>query len=335
MTPLPTAIRTVRWMVRDTFRQSLSTKLFWVMLGITVLATVFCLGVQVENDTPPTRHPFETREVLTKQEAERVGWDKVKESGIRVISGEMKLGFGLFTVELGRNRFDAVRYLQLWFAGVLADNMGVLLALLWTAGFLPTFLEPQSVTVLLAKPVSRTALFVGKYLGVVLFVTLQAILFVAGTWLGLGIATGVWHAAYWAAVPILVVHFAVFYAVSAMLAVTTRSTVVAAFGTLLFWLLCWLMNTMHHQLATQPLANLSPAASFLMDAGYWMLPKPLDFNGLFFNAMDAGNFVMPVPEFQSFQVQGQFRPELSVLSSLAFAVVVLAVSAYEFRKMDY
>jgi len=335
MTSMPSAIRTVRWMVRDTFRQSLSTKLFWVMLGITVVATIFCLGVRVENDTPRPTHPDELKLVITKAEAERVGWDKVKAEGLRVVSGEMTLGFGLFTVEIGRNRFDSVRYLQLWFAGVLADNIGVLLALLWTAGFLPTFLEPQSVTVLLAKPVSRWALLLGKYLGVVLFVALQATLFVGGTWFALGISTGVWHAAYWAAVPILVVHFAVFYAFSAFLAVGTRSTVVAAFGTVLFWFLCWLMNTMHHQLATQPLPNMSAAAGFLLDAGYWMLPKPLDFNGLFFAVMGAENFAMPVPEFQAFQVQGHFQAELSVLSSLAFAGVMLAIAANEFRKLDY
>ena len=336
MTTMPTAIRTVRWMVRDTFRQSLSTKLFWVMLGITVLATIFCLGVQIDKDTPPTTHPYDLKLVFTKQQALEIGEEAVKAGGYRVISGEMKLGFGLFTVpEIARNRLDSVRYLQIWFAGILADNAGVLLALLWTAGFLPTFLEPQSVTVLLAKPVPRWALLVGKYLGVVLFVALQATLFVAGTWLALGISTGVWHAAYWAAVPILIVHFAVFYAFSAFLAVCTRSTVVAALGTLLFWFLCWVTNTVHHQLAAVPQENLSPAAGFLLDAGYWCLPKPLDFNGLFFEAMDAATFSMPVPEFQAFQVHGHFQPELSVLSCLAFAAVTLAIAANEFRKMDY
>ena len=48
MNALPTAIRAVRWMVRDTFRQSLASKLFWVVLGITALCTVFCLGMRVE-----------------------------------------------------------------------------------------------------------------------------------------------------------------------------------------------------------------------------------------------------------------------------------------------
>ena len=38
---------------------------------------------------------------------------------------------------------DAVHFVQTWLAGWIADTAGILLALLWTAGFLPTFLEPR------------------------------------------------------------------------------------------------------------------------------------------------------------------------------------------------
>jgi len=65
-------------------------------------------------------------------------------------------------------------------------------------------------------------------------------------WVALGIATGVFDARYLFAVPVLLLHFAVFYSFSAMLAVWTRSTVVCVFGTLLFWVLCWGMNFGRH-----------------------------------------------------------------------------------------
>jgi hypothetical protein len=35
------------------------------------------------------------------------------------------------------------------------------------------------------------------------------------------------------------------------------------------------------------------------------------------------------------QDKGQFMPELSVLSSVLFAVGILAIAAREFRQMDY
>jgi ABC-type transport system involved in multi-copper enzyme maturation permease subunit len=236
---------------------------------------------------------------------------------------------------VAKSRADSVRLLQLWLAGVLADTAGVLLALIWTAGFLPTFLEPHAVTVLLAKPAPRWALLVGKYLGVVLFVALQAVLFVAGTWFGLGVSTGVWDGSYWFAVPLLVANFAVFYAVSALLAVCTRSTVVCVFGTLLFWVLCWAVNFTHHRVVGFDVQGLTPLTSFLLDAAYWTLPKPLDLSGLFFDALRARDFSVPVPELEAVNARGLFQPELAVLTSLAFAAGVLALAAYEFRKTDY
>lgn len=333
MIPVPTAIRTVRWMVRDTFRQSVSTKLFWVMLGLTGLCTAFCLGLSVTGTEAEDRvkHPDELPTYMPKRQAD----DTVRAEGIRVTGGEVSLGFGLFKFEVTKSKADSVRLVQLWLAGVLADTAGVLLALLWTAGFLPGFLEPHAVTVLLAKPAPRWSILAGKYAGVVLFVGLQAVLFVAGTWLAIGIATGVWDGAYWFAVPLLVVNFAVFYAFSAFLAVCTRSTVVSVFGTLLFWLLCWTMNFTHHRVVGFDVQGLTPVAGFLVEAGYWTLPKPLDLSGIFFDAMRAQDYSAPVPELDAVKARGAFHPGWSVVTSLLFAAGLLAVAAHEFRHMDY
>jgi ABC-type transport system involved in multi-copper enzyme maturation permease subunit len=328
---LPTAIRTVRWMVRDTFRQSLASKLFWVMLALTGLCSLFCLSISVTGDREPPRHPFQLPTYMPRFEDS----EAVRKEGIRIVSGEVSLGFGLFKFEVAKHRTDSVKLIQLWMAGVLADTVGVLLALLWTAGFLPTFLEPQSITVLLAKPAPRWSLLAGKYLGVIGFVALQATLFVAGTWTALGVSTGVWDPIYWFAAPLLIVNFAVFYAISAFLAVCTRSTVVCVFGTLLFWVLCWAMNMTHHHLVGFEVKGVAPASSLLVETGYWVLPKPLDMSGVFFDAMQAQNYSTPVPQLSAVKARGRFHPELSVCASLAFSLVLLAISAFEFRKTDY
>lgn len=331
MNSLPIAIRTIRWMVRDTFRQSLATRLFWVMLGLTMLCSVFCLSVSVTGDDQREKHPDELPLYMPKSQATPT----VVNEGIRVAGGEVSLGFGLFKFQVSKSRTDSVKLIQLWLAGILADTAGVLLALLWTAGFLPGFLEPHAVTVLLAKPAPRWSILAGKFVGVVLFVALQSVLFVGGTWFALGSATGVWDGWYWFAVPLLVVNFAVFYAFSALLAVCTRSTVVCVFGTLLFWLLCWAMNFTHHRVIGFDVAGISPMATMLIEAGYWMLPKPLDMSGIFFEAMNAKDYSAPVPELEAIQAKGAFHPELSVVASLLFGVGVLALAAYEFRTMDY
>lgn len=326
MSATPVAIRTLRWMVRDTFRQSLASRLFWVMLGITALCTLLALSTTVTGTDDREKHPYELPLYMPRGQ----GAD-----GVPAPQGGVTLGFGLFTYPVAKTRADSVRELQVWLAGILADTAGVLLALLWTAGFLPTFLEPHAVTVLLAKPPGRWALLVGKYAGVVAFVGLHATLFVFGTWVGLGVSTGVWDARYWLAVPLLVTNFAVFYSFSAFLAVCTRSTVVAVFGTLLFWVLCWAMNFTHLRLIAAPPEGISAFGSFVVEAGYWFLPKPLDLSGIFFEAVNAHGYSAPVPELQAAREKGQFHPELSVLASLAFAFGALLLSAYEFRKMDY
>jgi hypothetical protein len=317
-------------MVRDTFRQSLASRLFWVMLGITVLCTVFCLGISVDAPGERPRHPDEIPDRLPKGFDPNAAAEGIPESG-----GTMSLGFGLVEFRVPKFRDDAVRYFQVWLAGIVADTVGVMLALLWTAGFLPTFLEPHAVTVLLAKPAPRWSLLVGKYLGVVLFVAIQATLFVGGTWLAMGLSTGVWDARYWLAVPLLVISFAVFYSFSAFLAVVSRSAVVAIFGTLLFWILCWAMNdTRLRVIAFQP-AGVTASSSLLVETGYWVLPKPFDMSAIFFDVMKAGDYVMPFPEVDAAKEKNAFHPELSVLASLAFAGVILLMAAYEFRKTDY
>ena len=101
---------------------------------------------------------------------------------------------------------------------------------------------------------------------------------VGGTYLALGISTGVWDVVYLLCVPMLLLHFAIFYSFSTLLAVCTRSTVACVFGSILFWFLCWGMNFGRHAMVA--VAADAPGVSTGMHAsvevGYWVLPKPAD-----------------------------------------------------------
>jgi ABC-type transport system involved in multi-copper enzyme maturation permease subunit len=332
----PTAILIVRWLVYVTFRQALASRLFWVTAGVSGLCILLCLSVRVTGAPPLPTEPWEARYRLPREEVARLGPGKA--DGVDPASSELKVLFGAVRVQYRHYGEDAIQFIQLLLAGFVADTAGILLALIWTAGFLPGFLEPASATVLLAKPVPRWSLLVGKYLGVLGFVTLQAVFFVGGTWLALGASTGVWTPLYLLSVPILLVHFAVFFSVSAGLAVCTRSTVVSMVGALAFWLLCWGTNTGWHvcQLAGTSGAGTAPAwAHPLLGAGYWLLPKPADLNGLLFDALHADKFFGQFLNFHTLQSRGLLHLELSILTSLLFAAGVLALSVYRFAKTDY
>jgi hypothetical protein len=330
---------TLSWLVRDTFRQSLSNGLFWVLLAASGLCVLVCASIGVQGDRPLDSAVSERADFLPR--AERAAHDPalLERDGVAVVSGDLTLAFGAVSVPLDREARGAVRFVQLVLAGGVADTLGLLLALVWTAGFLPAFLDPRSVTVLLARPAPRWLLLLGKYVGVLAFVLVQAVIFVIGTWLALGWRTGIWEAAYLWTVPLLLLHFAIFFGFSLLLAVCTRSTVVCVIGTIGFWLLCWGLNYGRHAaLAAEQVAPEGAFASqlvWLVDASYWIFPKPADMGLLLFDALGAGEHFQRLFDDATLEQAGGVSLALSVATSLAFTAYLLVASAREFQTADY
>ena len=331
---LPAVIFALRCFTRDTFRQAWASRLSWLMLGISATFIAVCLTVGVRGAVDLNRGG-EPHDFLPANDALAPA-ARASNQGVEVIGGEFTIFFGVIRVPLGRDAGDAVRFVQLLLAGGVADTLGILLALVWTAGFLPTFLDRDFAPVLLAKPVPRWALLVGKYLGVLAFVAFQAAVFVGGTWFALGLRTGIWHGTYLLCVPVLLAHFAVFFGFSALLAVCTRSTVVCVFGSLVFWFACWVMNYGRHVAVLLPeSAGASPALVALADVGYWVLPKPADMGYVLFDTLGAGKSFRAPEAFVALSTRGAFYPLLSLLTSLAFAVGTLAAAAWGLARTDY
>lgn len=331
---LPAVVYALRWFIRDTFRQAWASRLSGLMLGVSTVVVLVCLSVSVQGG------------IALERGGERVDFlpasDPLADSarngprGVDVINGELTLFFGTIHVPLGRDARDSVRFLQSLLAGGIADSLGVLLAIVWTASFLPTFLAPDGVSVLLAKPVPRWVLLGGKYLGVLGFVTFQTALFVGGTWLAFALKTDVWDMGYLLCLPLLVLHFAIFFGVSVFLAVCTRSTIVCILGSLLFWFLCWAMNYGRHAAVVAADADSgSPLFLVLSEAGYWTLPKPADLSIILFDALQAGSSFQRLGAFEAVDNQGMFHPLPSILTSLIFAFVLLILSVRVFARTDY
>lgn len=325
-------------LAKDTFLQSRAQGIFWALLGISAVCIALCLSVGVSKDAPLAA-AGENVDFLPRNDPDARDTEKVASSGVGVLSGELTLAFGAIRVPLARDVRSAVHSLQLALANGVADTLGVLLALVWTAGFLPRFLDGQAVSVLLAKPTPRWCLLLGKYVGVLLFVLVQASIFVLGTWLALGVKTGIWDTPYLLSIPCLLLHFAVFFGFSALLAVCTRSTVVCVFGSIAFWALCWIANYGRHALAAEVHRDsdsfFGDGLTALLETTYWVLPKPADFGIMLSNALEAGELFAQPLAYIGVQNSGDFHPWLSVLASAAFAIVALAAAARQFESMDY
>jgi ABC-type transport system involved in multi-copper enzyme maturation permease subunit len=326
---------TIGWMIRDTFRQSLASGIFWVLLTVSLISILVCTSVSVVGSTSLAA-PGEQPEFLNPEDPDA---KIAKEDGVAVISGQLMLGFGALEVPLARDARSAVYALELILAGGVADTAGLLLALVWTAGFLPAFLDRRNISVLLAKPAPRWCLLAGKYCGVLAFVLVQSIFFVVGTWLALGCRTGVWDASYLLTIPLLLLHFAIFFSFSMLLAVVTRSTVVCVFGSIVFWLMCWGMNYGRHMLAMGDKvagdSKFSNSVMWMADIGYWILPKPGDLSMLLFDALDASQYFRSALDMHAVANAGFFSLWLSVLTSLAFTAYMLVAAARQFATTDY
>jgi ABC-type transport system involved in multi-copper enzyme maturation permease subunit len=339
MTPYFDFAATTWWMVRDTFRQSRATGLFWIVLGISVLCILICLSASIDGTSELTNPGETTPNFIPRHDPAAKNPIKVAEDGVSIATGDISFGFGAVTVPLARDARHAVRAVELMLAAGVADTMGLLLTLVWTAGFLPAFLDRRHVAVLLAKPAPRWWLLAGKYLGVLTFVAAQSVVFVGGTWFALGLKTGIWDVQYWLCVPLLMLHFAIFFSFSLLLAVCLRSTVLCVFGSIAFWILCWGMNYGRHALALAtkmaPDSQFSPAVGWLTDLGYWILPKPADLSLLLFDALDAQAFYHPLFDSAALSQAGFFSLTLSIVSSLAVTAYFLVASARQWTATDY
>jgi ABC-type transport system involved in multi-copper enzyme maturation permease subunit len=263
---LPESLFVIWCMVRDTFRQSLASRTFWLTVALIGLCILLCLSVRLVGFTATT--PAGEIERVTPSGAPFIGQTNQR--------GYMEVAFGLIRVDMPRDAADMTSYLHELLALYLGGVIGMLLIVLWTSGFLPEFLDPRSAALLLAKPVPRWALLLGKYVGVVCFVILQICFFVLGTWAALGIRSGYWHPAYLLTIPSLVLEFAILYSFSTLLAVWTRSTVICLFGTLLLWGSCAAVSAARLAPRDPESKPGSSARVLAVEASYWILPKPAD-----------------------------------------------------------
>lgn len=130
-------------------------------------------------------------------------------------------------------------------------SIGLAVAIVVTASIIPETFEPGSLNLLLSKPISRWGLFVAKFLGGCVFISICATYLFAGVWLWLGLALGVWESAILLSIVLYVIVFGIYFSVSAFVGLVYRSTILAIMVTLLFWGACFLVGTSYGFLDTR------------------------------------------------------------------------------------
>lgn len=189
--------------LKDAYRELNARKMFWISLGISLLVVCVFGGLGINEK----------------------GWEI--------------LWFPIETDFFNTSIMSRPLFYKWLFMGVgLSVWLGwasTILALVSTASIIPDFVSSGAIEGMLARPISRTRLFLTKYFASLLFVVLQALVFTSASVLVIGLRGGVWLWALFLAVPIVTIFFSYLYCVSALVGVWTRSTLASLLAALAIW----------------------------------------------------------------------------------------------------
>ncbi|MDE0935289.1 MAG: ABC transporter permease subunit [Mariniblastus sp.] len=152
-----------------------------------------------------------------------------------------------------------------WYFEKFVLSIGLLIAIIVTANLIPETFEPGSLNLLLSKPISRWGLYVAKFLGGCTFIGICTAYLFFGLWLWLGIGMGTWDRAILLSIPLYILVFAIYFAVSAFVGLVWRSSIVSVILTLVFWAFCFSIGSVYGVFDTKmkntELVSVFPAAN--------------------------------------------------------------------------
>ena len=127
---------------------------------------------------------------------------------------------------------------------LILGALGVFVAILVTASIIPRTFDAGEITLLLSKPISRSWLFIAKFLGGCAFTFVNVAYLLIGLWLVVGLKFDVWNHNLLLCIPVYLFLFSIYYSVSAWVGARWQSPILAVTATILFWFGLFLLNTL-------------------------------------------------------------------------------------------
>lgn len=197
-------------------------------------------------------------------------------------------------------------------------SLGLLLAIFSSASFVPVMLEKGNIDLLLSKPISRTQLLLGKYLGVVLFVFLNIFILVFGVWLMISLKFGYWNTSFLTLSIVITFTFAVLYSLILLFGVITKNSV---FGMMIAYVIFLIISPVlllyREQLSTFVKSEILKS---VLDGLYYIFPKTAELMGPTMLELAMGKNIT------------EYQP---VITSFLFLILMLGISVSLFRKKDF
>lgn len=192
----------------------------------------------------------------------------------------------------------------------------MLLSIFATASIVPNALEKGSIDLLLSKPISRTEILVGKFLGGSLMVFLNVAYYIIGMWFIVSLTTGYWNAGFLTTIFPVTFAFMVLYSIAILLGVVVRSSALSIIIIYFLFIIIIPILTGREQLFAAFIKN--ETVQSIMTGLYYILPK----------TDDLANMMSSVIQHQSFDW-------MPIWSSALFAAAMFIGAIFLFRKKDF
>jgi ABC-type transport system involved in multi-copper enzyme maturation permease subunit len=194
-------------------------------------------------------------------------------------------------------------------------GFGMLLAVLASAGLIPTIFEPGRIELLLSKPVSRSHILLGRYLGNLLVIAANIFYPVIAVWIIFGVKTGVWTPGFLYSSLLTVFMFAVYLSVILIVGVQWESAVVA---TMVTFAIAVISIILFFRSGLEKLLS-SEWSRDIVRGLYYILPKVIDVGRMMLNVVKGD----PVGSWMPFW------------TTALFGLVCLGGGLYIFEKKNY
>jgi ABC-type transport system involved in multi-copper enzyme maturation permease subunit len=192
---------------------------------------------------------------------------------------------------------------------------GMVLAVFASSGLIPSVLEAGRIELLLSKPVRRSHILLGRYIGNALVVGLNIAYLILGVWIILGVKTGLWPKAFLLAIATTMFTFCVLLTVVILIGVLFESSALATMVTVALMILSPLLAqkaVMERLLSSEWTRNIWRSL-------YWALPKVYDVGAM----------------TRDFVFDRTVESLWPIWSSAGFGVVVLAAGFVIFARRDF
>jgi ABC-type transport system involved in multi-copper enzyme maturation permease subunit len=268
-------------LVADTFQEARARWLFWGLFSLSsLLILIFLFALQID-----------------------------LAAGAISLLGVQSTVRRIFSIQ----KFVNVSYS--WIS-ILLYVWGTFLAIFASAGLIPSVLEAGRISLLLSKPVGRTTLLLGRYLGNLLIVSLNHIYLVGAVWLIIAAKTNIWDYRFLLAIPISIFIFAVLLCVVVFVGVRSESAALSVMAPVALGLISALLA--QHQIVIKLLD--SEWSRQLWMVLYWIVPKVYDLGSALRQVILLDNHVDLITP---------------IWTSSLFGLVVLIAAIHTFRKRDF